>query len=60
MVKPKKPEIGVWKIVEAIGRRKHQKEKPKPVLRELPAKSKKQNNVASRSKNSKQAKSVPK
>ena len=58
MVKPKKPDIGVWKTVEAIGRRKHQKEKPKPVLGELPAKSKKQNNDASRSKNSKQAKSV--
>ena len=41
MVKPKKPEIGVWKTVEAKGRRKHQKEKPKPVLGELPAKSKK-------------------
>ena len=41
MVKPKKPEIGVWKTIEAKGRRKHQKEKPKPVLGELPAKSKK-------------------
>jgi len=41
MVKPKKPEIGIWKIVEAKGRRKHQKKKPKPVLGELPAKSKK-------------------
>ena len=60
MIKPKKLEIGVWKTVKAKGRRKHQKEKPKPVLGELPAKSKKQNNVASRSKNSKQAKSVPK
>ena len=60
MVKPKKLEIGVWKTVEAKGRRKHQKEKPKPILGELSAKSKKQNNDASRSKNSKQAKSVPK
>ena len=60
MVKPKNPEIGVWKTIEAKGHRKHQKKKPKPVLGELPAKSKKQNNVASRSKNSKQAKSVPK
>ena len=25
MVKPKKPEIGVWKTIEAKGRRKHQK-----------------------------------
>ena len=60
MVKPKKPDIGVWKTVEAKDRTKHQKEKPKPVLGELLAKSKKQNNDASRSKNSKQAKSVPK
>ena len=60
MVKPKKLEIGVWKTVEAKGRKKHQKEKPKPVLGKLPAKFKKQNNDASRSKNSKQAKSVPK
>jgi len=60
MVKPKKQEIGIWKTVEAKGRRKHQKEKPKPVLGELQAKSRKQNNDASRSKNSKQAKSVPK
>jgi len=42
MVKPKKPKIDVWKTIEAKGRRKHQKEKPKPVLGELPAKSKKQ------------------
>ena len=41
MVKPKKPEIGVWKTVEAKGRRKHQKEKPKPILVELSTKSKK-------------------
>ena len=60
MVKPKKTEIGIWKTVEAKGRKKHQKEKPKPVLGKLPAKFKKQNNDASRSKNSKQAKSVPK
>ena len=60
MVKPKKPEIGVWKTVEAKGRRKHQKKKPKPILVELSTKSKKQNNDASRSKTSKQAKSVPK
>jgi len=60
MVKPKKQEIGIWKTVEAKGRRKHQKEKPKPVIEELLAKSKKQNNDACRSKNSKQAKSVPK
>ena len=31
MVKPKKPEIGVWKTVESKGRRKHQKEKLKPI-----------------------------
>ena len=60
MVKPKKLEISVWKTVEDKDRTKHQKEKPKPVLGELLAKSKKQNNDASRSKNSKQAKSVPK
>jgi len=41
MVKPKKPEIDVWKTVEAKGRRKHQKEKPKPILVELSTKSKK-------------------
>ena len=41
MVKPKKLEIGVWKIVEAKDRTKQQKEKPKPVLGELLAKSKK-------------------
>ena len=32
MVKPKKPEIGVWKTDEAKGRKKNQKEKPKPIL----------------------------
>ena len=31
MVKPKKPKIGVWKTIESKGRRKHQKEKPKPI-----------------------------
>ena len=30
MVKPKKPEIGVWKTVESKSRHKHEKEKPKP------------------------------
>ena len=29
MVKPKKPDIGVWKTVESKSRHKHQKEKPK-------------------------------
>ena len=58
MVKPKKPEIGVWKIVEAKGCKKHQKEKLKPIHRKLPAKSKRQINVndASRPKNFKQPK----
>ena len=58
MVKPKKPEIGVWKIVEAKGRKKNQKEKPKPIHRELLAKSKREINVndASRLKNFKQPK----
>jgi hypothetical protein len=62
IVKPKKPEIGVWKTVEAKGRRKYQKEKPKHIRGELPAKSKRQMNVndASRLKNSKQVKSGPK
>ena len=45
MVKPKKPEIGVWKTVESKGHYKHEKEKPKPIHRELPAKSKRQMNV---------------
>ena len=31
MVKPKKPEIGVWKTVQAKGHSKHQKAKPKPI-----------------------------
>jgi hypothetical protein len=61
MVKPKKPKIGIWKTIEVKGRRKHQKEKSKPVHGELPAKSQNQNNVkdASRPKSSKQAKSTP-
>ena len=50
MVKPKKPEIGVWKTIESKGRHKHQKEKLKPFLGDLPAKYKKQNNDASRPK----------
>ena len=59
MVKPKKPEIGVWKTVESKGRHKHQKEKPKPFLGDLPAKSKKQNNDVSRSKHPKHSRSTP-
>jgi hypothetical protein len=61
MVKPKNPEIGVWKKVESKGRHKHQREKPK-YNEKLPAKSQRQNNVngASRSKNSKRPKSFPK
>ena len=53
-----KPEIGVWKTVEAKGHKKNQKEKPKPIHRELSAKSKRQINVndASRPKNFKQPK----
>jgi hypothetical protein len=59
MVKPKKPEIGVWKTIESKGR-KHQREKSK-TNRKLPAKSQRQNivNGASRSKNSKHSKSSP-
>ena len=58
----KKPEIGIWKTIEAKGRKKHQKEKPKLIHGELPAKTKMQINVndASRSKNSKQPKFAPK
>ena len=52
MVKPKNPEIGVWKTIESKSRHKHQKEKSKPFLGDLPAKSKKQNNDASRLKHS--------
>jgi hypothetical protein len=61
MVKPKKPEIGVWKTIEVKGRRKHQKKKAKPVPRELPANSHKQNIVkdASRPKHPKHSKSTP-
>ena len=59
MVKPKKPEIGVWKTVESKGR-KHQREKPKFNVK-LSAKSQRQKNVndASRSKNSNRQKSSP-
>ena len=65
MVKPKTQknlEIGVWKIVEAKDCGKHQKKKPKPIHRELLAKSKRRMNVndASRSKNFKQPKFAPK
>ena len=61
MVKPKKLEIGVWKTIESKNRHKHEKEKPKP-NKKLPAKSSKQKDIkhASRAKNSKQPKSVPK
>ena len=51
MVKPKKPEISVWKTVESKGCHKHQKEKLKPFLGDLPAQSKKQNNDASQQNN---------
>jgi hypothetical protein len=37
MVKPKKPEIGIWKIVQAKGHNKHQMATPKPIG-EFPAK----------------------
>ena len=62
MVKPKKPEIGVWKTVEAKGCKKHQKKRPKPIHRELSAKFKSQINVndASRPKNFQQPKFVSK
>jgi hypothetical protein len=61
MVKPKKPEIGVWKTIESKGRHKHQREKLKSNGK-LPAKSRRQKivNDASRSKNSKCPKSSPK
>jgi len=59
MVKPKKPEIGVWKTVESKGRPKHQKEKPKPFLGDLPAKFRKRNNDASRLKHPKHSRSTP-
>src|SRR6185312_5679388 len=58
MVKPKKPEIGVWKTVQAKGRHKRQKEKPKPFLGDLPAKFRKRNN-ASRLKHPKHSRSTP-
>jgi hypothetical protein len=60
MVKPKKPEIDVWKTIESKGR-KHRREKPKP-NEKLPAKSRRQKivNDASRSKNSKCPKTSPK
>jgi hypothetical protein len=38
MVKPKKPEIGVWKTNETKDRHKHQRQKPKS-NEKLPAKS---------------------
>ena len=38
MVKPKKPEIGVWKTVESKSCHKHVKERPKP-NNKLPVKS---------------------
>jgi len=59
MVKPKKPEIGVWKTVESKGHHKHQKEKPKPFLGDLPAKSNKQSNDAGRSRHPKHSRSTP-
>ena len=61
MVKPKKPEIGVWKTVESKSRHKHEKEKPK-TNKKLSVKSSKQKDIkhASRAKNSKQPESVPK
>ena len=40
MVKPKKPEIGVWKTVESKSRHKHEKKKAKP-NKKFPAKSSK-------------------
>jgi hypothetical protein len=61
MVKPRKPEIGIWKTIESKSRHKHEKEKPKSI-KKLPAKSSKQKDMkhASRVKNSKQPKFVPK
>ena len=47
------------KNVESKGCHKHQKEKSKPFLGDLPAKSKKQNNDASRLKHPKQSRSTP-
>ena len=61
MVKPKKPENGVWKTVQAKGRSKHQKEKPKHIFEKLLAKSQRQknDNDASRPKHPKHPKSTP-
>ena len=61
MVKPKKPEIGVWKTVQAKGHSKHQKAKPKPIG-EFPAKPQNQRDAkeASWSNESKQPRSSPK
>jgi hypothetical protein len=61
MVKPKKSEIGVWKTVESKSCHKYEKEKLKP-NEKRPTKSSKQNDIkhASRAKNFKQPKSVPK
>ena len=47
------------KNVESKGCHKHQKEKSKPFLGDLPAKSKKQNNDASRLKHPKHSRSTP-
>ena len=61
MVKPKKPEIGVWKTVQAKGHSKHQKTKPK-LIGEFPAKPQKQRDAkdASWLNKSKQLRSSPK
>ena len=60
MVKPKKPEIGVWKTVESKSRHKHEKEKLKP-NKKFSTKStiQKDSKDVSHPKNSKQAKSPP-
>ena len=62
LVKPKKLEMGVWKIVQAKGHSKHQKKKPKPIHRELPIKFSKEKNIkhASQPINSEHPKSTPK
>ena len=61
VVKPKKPEIGVWKTVQAKGHSKHQKAKPK-LIGEFPAKPQKQRDAkdASWLNKSKQLTSSPK
>jgi len=61
MVKPKKPDIGVWKTVQAKGHSKHQKAKPKPIG-EFPAKPQNQRDTkdASWPNESKQPRSSPK